>query len=210
MPDEAQGPCNRFRNTLYSCVSRPRSEPVRHYKAKYGHVPLWVLAKSLTFGSIEHFFHLMKPAEQRLVCKGIAEATGRLGGDNPYFDPKSARLSLGPIVKFRNICAHDDRLYCAKINRRDPRIDYAAMIDLAEPYLCAEDYEKFLADVVITILAYYRQGSVAAHVLDESGVSRIFDRASSATSKLLELDDLDRPIWTRRSRKRREAGGGED
>lgn len=190
----------KLQGTLYSCVSRPRSEPVRHYKAKHGHVPLWVLAKSLTFGSIEHFFHLLKPAEQRLVCKRIAEATGRLGGNNPYFDPKDARLSLGPIVKFRNICAHDDRLYCAKINRRDPIIDYAAMIDLAEPYLCAEDYERFMADVVLTILAYHSQGNMAVHVLDESGISRIFKRASSATSKLLEFNSVDHPIWTRRTR----------
>ena len=191
----------KLQSTLYSCVSRPRSEPVRHYKERHGHVPLWVLANSLTFGSVEHFFHLMKPAERRLVCKRIAEATGRLGGDNPYFDPKDARLSLGPIVKFRNICAHDDRLYCAKIGKRSPIVDYAAMIDLAEPYLCAEDYEKLLADVLLTIMAYDKRGSVARHVLEASGVGRIFDRASSATSKLLEFDEPDRPIWTRKVRR---------
>lgn len=191
----------KLQSTLYSCVSRPRSEPVRHYKERHGHVPLWVLANSLTFGSVEHFFHLMKPAERRLVCKRIAEATGRLGGDNPYFDPKDARLSLGPIVKFRNICAHDDRLYCAKIGKRSPIVGYAAMIDLAEPYLCAEDYEKLLADVLLTIMAYDKMGSVARHVLEASGIGRIFDRASSATLKLLEVDEPDRPIWTRKARR---------
>mgnify|MGYP001650991589 FL=1 len=75
------------------------------------------------------------------------------------------------------------------------------MIDLAEPYLCAEDYEKLLADVLLTIMAYDKRGSVARHVLEASGINRIFDRATSATSKLLEFDEPDWPIWTRRARR---------
>ena len=75
------------------------------------------------------------------------------------------------------------------------------MIDLAEPYLCAEDYEKLLADVLLTIMAYDKRGSVARHVLEASGINRIFGRATSATSKLLEFDALDRTIWTRKVRR---------
>lgn len=179
----------RLQSTLYNAVTRPRNDAVKHYKKHQGWVPLWVLSKTLTFGSIEHFFHFMKPAERRLVCKRIAEATGRAGGDNPYFDPKDARLSLDPLVKFRNICAHDERLYCAKVGHRDPIIDYASMLDLAEPYLSREDYESFLCNVVLTVVAYNEKSSIAIHVLEESGVERILDKAADAAFNQLDHDD---------------------
>lgn len=124
----------KLQGVLYKTMSGSKNEAVLHYRKHHDGVPLWVLSNSLTFGVVEHFFHLMKPEERVLVCKRIAEATGRLGQGNPYFDPKDARLSLDPIVKFRNKCAHDERLYCAKVGRRDPVVDYALAVELAEPF----------------------------------------------------------------------------
>ena len=45
----------------------------------------------MTFGNLEHFFNLMKPAEQRDFCKTIVHSTGRLGdGKLGYFDAQRA------------------------------------------------------------------------------------------------------------------------
>ena len=173
----------KLQTTLYRCISSPKNDPVVHYKRNHRGVPLWVLSKSLTFGSIEHFFHMMKPAERRLVCKRIAIATGRAGKDNDYFDPKDARLSLDPIVKFRNICAHDERLYCARVRKREPIIDYAKMIDLVKPYLCQEDYDRFLVDVITTVFNYSRQSEIASHILNESGMNRLLKQADEAMGR---------------------------
>ena len=68
---------------------------------------------------MEHFFNLMKPKEKSDVCKMIATGTGRLGDKLVgYFDVPTARISLEVLVKFRNICAHDERLYCAHVGDR--------------------------------------------------------------------------------------------
>lgn len=92
-------------------------------------------------------------------------------------------MSLDPIVKFRNICAHDERLYCARVRKREPIIDYAKMIDLVKPYLCQEDYDRFLVDVITTVFNYSRQSEIASHILNESGMNRLLKQADEAMGR---------------------------
>ena len=176
-----------LQTALYKVLRNSKNEAVDYYRENNnGKVPLWVLSNALTFGNIEHFFNLMKPRERTKVCKRIAQATGRLGQGNPYFDPKDARLALDPIVKFRNKCAHDDRLYCAKVGHRGSLTDYAHLLEIVEPFLCREDYDAFLGDVLLTILAYSDKSNFAEHVLTESGFSRLLKRAAEVTTERLE------------------------
>lgn len=200
----------KLQTLLYKNSSRSSNPSIDHYRRQHGEVPIWVLSKTMTFGNIEHFFHLMKPAERREVCKRIAEATGHIGDGHTYFDPKVARKSLDPIVKFRNICAHDERLYCAKVGRRDPVVDYASMLDLVEPFLREEDYREFLSDATLITVIYHAKNDLSQHVLRESGLDRILEKAVDATDERLDLMKGD-PTATRYIsllRKKRETGGG--
>lgn len=73
-----------------------------------------MLCNDLTFGNLEHFFNIMKPAEKEDVCRMIAASTGRLGDKRlGFFKVEKADVAIEAMVKFRNICAHDERLYCA-------------------------------------------------------------------------------------------------
>ena len=132
---------------------------------------------------------MMKPREREIACKRIVEATKRDGDGHSYLSPKQVRLSLNSIVKFRNICAHDERLYCARIGRRDPVVDYATLLEKMEPFLTKADYELLLSEFVPTVIAYNEQSHLALHVLQESGVLRLFDRAAEVANKHLDSDD---------------------
>lgn len=68
------------------------------------------------------------------------------------------------------------------------------MLELVEPYLCRSDYDDFLSDIMLTIVSYNDQSSFATHVLEESGIDRIFDQAMAATKRRLE-----RPLSPRES-----------
>lgn len=87
---------------------------VRHYMSTYGKVPLWVLAKDLTFGNIVHFYQLMKPNERIEVCNIIARVSNRNSKERGTLSPRKLLRTGKVLVGFRNICAHDERLYCAK------------------------------------------------------------------------------------------------
>ena len=84
---------------------------VQHYLDTYGTVPLWVLQNDLTFGNIAHFYQLQKREVQNEACRIVRQVSGhgrRVGA-------RELLRIFDVLVGFRNICAHDDRLYCAVI-----------------------------------------------------------------------------------------------
>ena len=146
-----------------------RSEFISHYQTKYGEVPLWVLVNDLTFGNIQHFFNLMKPAKQRAVCKHIALATG-MGGSSTlgYFDPTEAKASIDYLVKFRNNCAHDDRLYCARVGPHH-ECGYAMMLVRIERFLPETEYKDMLDGIIQLLNVSAATSPVMRHLIGNMG-----------------------------------------
>lgn len=92
---------------LKPLINRPTQYPyIEHHKAKHQNVPLWVLVNALTFGTISKLYKYSKPQIQSSVSKefeGINES--------------QLRQMLEVLTDFRNVCAHNDRLFthrCAK------------------------------------------------------------------------------------------------
>lgn len=158
---------------LSSRASKSSSGSIAHYREAHGTVPLWVLANDLTFGNLEHFFNLMRPVEQKAFCKTIAESTGRLGDKTlGHFNVGKARVSLEILVKFRNICAHDERLYCARVGGRK-NVNYAMMVWMLERYLPEEEFVRFLTDFIKMIEESLTKDRAFVHVLTLAGFPEI-------------------------------------
>lgn len=170
-------PYRKELQTLISMMMRRAAssgtDSVTHYRESYGQVPLWVLANDLTFGNMEHFFNIMKDAEQAAVRRHIAKATGRLGDRQlGFFTVDKARVSLEALVKFRNICAHDERLYCARVGGRK-NIGYAKMVWLLERFLTKEAFAEFLSDFASQCESLGATSEKVGHILYELGISEI-------------------------------------
>lgn len=151
-----------------------RTEFVTHYREEHGGVPLWVLANDLTFGNLEHFFNLMKPDEQSAFCRMVATSTGRLGDKAlGYFGPGKARVCLEALVKFRNICAHDERIYCARVGGRK-NIGYTDMLWMLERFLTKKEFNELLSRLV-PLLRKAGDGNALMHVFNETGMSGLTD-----------------------------------
>ena len=143
-------------------VSIETKKYIQHYLLTYGYVPLWVLVNILSFGDICNFFKLMKQKERVIVSSN--------------FNIKENDLSslLGILVKTRNICAHDERLYniifdtgmtindtvyhknlqIPIINSRYKygKNDLFAVVIALKMLLSKEDYNSFHDKVVISIM----------------------------------------------------------
>lgn len=129
---------------LRNRVEHSRASFIVHYREAFNEVPLWVLSNDLTFGTLEHFFNFMRPTEKEEVCKFISESTGRLGDKAlGFFSVDEARIGLEALVKFRNICAHDERLYCASVGDRK-QINFIRMALYLERYLTTDEFYSFI------------------------------------------------------------------
>lgn len=170
------------------------AEFIEHYRSEYGIVPIWVLCNDLTFGNIEHFFNLMKPADKRAVCRTIAESTGNLGSKTlGFFDVDTARVSLEALVKFRNICAHDERLYCVHVGDRK-HIGYDKMAWMLERYLTGCEFYEFLGELTSLVRDYLKGNKVGSHLLSSLGFPEMVRKIDGRVAIMKERDGSSRSL----------------
>ncbi len=73
---------------------------IRHYMKRYGYVPLWVLLNTLTLGQLSKMYSCQKGRVQINICKDFGSIRIH----------ELAKM-LAVMTKFRNVCAHNDRLF---------------------------------------------------------------------------------------------------
>lgn len=91
--------------SLHNALSKAigKNEYITYNIEKYNNVPFWILANILTFGGIINFYKLMKDEEKQYIAR-------------KYFRVKVHELEtyMELLNAYRNICAHDERLYNVK------------------------------------------------------------------------------------------------
>ena len=108
-----------------------------HYLDKYKELPLWVLAKKMTLGETYHFFDsLQNPMKDKIIDEFINEYDKEYGLSLIYSaNNRVACFSsmLRFINKFRNICAHDERLFNTLIKDNKGRIPRISLFHKQAP-----------------------------------------------------------------------------
>lgn len=117
---------------------------VKHYLGKYGFVPLWVLSNDLTFGNMVHMYQLLEPKCREEACRIIARNCGRIAKKDGALSPRMLLRSASVLVDFRNICAHDERLYCAKPGNAG----FSVMVGAMTNVLGKEETRQFIGEIV--------------------------------------------------------------
>ncbi|MDR1138765.1 MAG: Abi family protein [Clostridiales bacterium] len=89
-----------------------------HYNQKYNRTPFWVLVNVLSFGQISKCYALLKYALKDEMALDISRLTGK------SISYKDIENSLKKINYFRNLVAHDQRVYDAdnyiKVSQKHP------------------------------------------------------------------------------------------
>lgn len=159
----------KLQGIMHGKARRSERDCIVHYRESHGGVPIWVLVNDMTFGNMEHFFNLMKPEEQKAVCKRITEVTGKTGSrEYGYFDTGEARIGLNLIVKARNMCAHDERLYCARIGKRQ-QATYVQLLRYVSRYLPEKEFDAMTQDLAATVSRYSGKSETVGHILRKMG-----------------------------------------
>lgn len=73
---------------------------IKHQKRKHGNVPLWVMTKALTLGTISKMYSFLPQTLQAEISKEFA-----------YVHEGMLIQMLDLLARVRNVCAHNERLY---------------------------------------------------------------------------------------------------
>lgn len=120
-------------NTSYSHI--------KHQKDKHGNVPLWALICTLSIGKMSALY---KVSQQKIQDSISAEFS-------PLSSPSLSAI-MKVLTKFRNVCAHNERLYNYQIKDSIPNLPLHNNLHL--PQNDTEDYlvgKKDLFSVVIAL-----------------------------------------------------------
>lgn len=94
-----------------------RKSYLRHYVDNHGgEVPLWVLMNYATLGQAFRFYCFIPEGIRNEVAKSYSKLYEDSYGEPKRIHPRMLRTAYDHVKDFRNICAHDERLYCAKVS----------------------------------------------------------------------------------------------
>ena len=102
---DTEGPDAKEINRLigeldYAANRADKAVYVRHHRERYGNVPLWVLFKTLSLGTLIRF----------LRCS-VSEIRAEVAAQFPDLREGTLCRMLDLMQDFRNVCAHNDCLY---------------------------------------------------------------------------------------------------
>jgi len=94
--------------------SKIHGSRINHYTINYGTVPLWVLMPQLDFGTTAYFLKCCKKNIQSKIAKNMKFEFVKFYpevNENFIFTGEALNNIIFFINSFRNICAHNERLY---------------------------------------------------------------------------------------------------
>ena len=95
--------CQNTINDALNHNSNKYREYIAHNYNTHGHVPMWVLIRALSFGTISIFYKNMIDSEKRIIANSYHLSATQLAN------------MLEVVVSYRNIVAHGERTFCARL-----------------------------------------------------------------------------------------------
>ncbi|MBQ7301366.1 MAG: Abi family protein [Clostridia bacterium] len=138
----------------YAANRSDKAVYVRHHRERYGNVPLWVLFKTLSVGTLLRFFRCCKP-----------EIRAEVAAQFPDLREGTLGRMLDLMQDFRNVCAHNDCLYAYRSPDAIPMMP--AVRRTAHPGL--QDRSAYSGCDMFALLVVFR------YLLDDDDYARCTD-----------------------------------
>lgn len=94
---------------------------ILHQRSLYHNVPLWVLINTLTYGQISHFYSLLPYNLKSTISKEF-----------PFVKERELEKYLKIFTLFRNVCAHNERLYSFRTQIDFPDTELHAKLNISK------------------------------------------------------------------------------
>lgn len=162
---------NKLVDKLAKLINDPECpyEYIRHYVSKNHNVPLWVLLNATTFGTLSKMYMLL---QQDLQIK--------ISSNFDSVDESQLSKFLSILTKYRNVCAHNERLFAYKVNESIPdtllhqklgipkkgaqykqgKSDLFAIVISFRYFLPREDFLQFKKALVDLIETFKKQNNI--------------------------------------------------
>ncbi len=147
-----------------------------HHRSAHGNIPLWVLVNVLTFGNISIAYQCSQQDIRSAIAKEFV---------NVYPDQLTSILNV--LTKFRNVCAHNERLYSYKtqksikslklhndlLNPNQGKNDLLAICICFKYLLESETFFSFINEIQFALLSFLSKidDNIKHDILSKMGIA---------------------------------------
>lgn len=121
---------SRLISTLSQLATRPTDYPyINHHQNVHHNVPLWVLINAVTFGSVSKMFGFLTQNLQSRICREYP------------LNIRQMDQILSVLTKYRNACAHGERLFSYTTRDDIPDLPLHAKLGVSKrgtQYVCGK------------------------------------------------------------------------
>lgn len=161
-----QGEVHELITRLTSITSNPNNYPyIRHQQTVHGNIPLWVMMKALTLGTVSKMYSLLPQNIQQLVSREF-----------DYVHESMLTQMLNMLARARNVCAHNERLYDYRYNKGaidNTHVHAALQIPMKKGH-----YQKGKNDLFAIVI-------VLKYLLEENAFSTFINELDNSINTLL-------------------------
>ena len=149
-----------------------KREYIEHYAKTHDETPLWVLTNFLMLGQAFKFYEFQNESMRNYIAKGFSELYAETHGVEIKVTQKRLRVAYDHIKDFRNICAHDERMYCAKVSPGHD-VTFADMLNDLELVLPRDENAQMQGEVIHLLHSMMTDlgSDIAMKVLHDMGVN---------------------------------------
>lgn len=167
-----------LKDFLYPLLDRVTRYPyIEHQKRVHGNVPLWVLVNALTFGTLSKMYALSSSKVRSAVSH---EFVG--------INEKQLEQLLGVLTVFRNLCAHNERMFSHRCGRnRIPDLMLHKKLDIPRR---GESYAMGKEDYFALVIAFRYLLPDKEFYQYKHHLGRLIEKAVSENRQLSEQDLL--------------------
>lgn len=98
-------------------------------------------------GQIFKFYEFQPESMRNSIAKDFSMLYEETHGSKIVISPKRLRLIYDHIKDFRNICAHDERLYCAKVSPSHD-VTFAKLLSDLSIVLTKEENNRMQGEII--------------------------------------------------------------
>ncbi|MCL2438623.1 MAG: Abi family protein [Coriobacteriia bacterium] len=147
---------------------------IKHYLNNHGQVPIWVLMNYLSLGQTVKFFNFQESEIRRSIASTFTDLYRHEHSIPRNIRPKTLSRAFDHIKDMRNICVHDERLYCARVSPRNDTT-FANVLDDLSLVLPASKSEEMRLQVLTELASLSNDLETISiiHILKKMGFESI-------------------------------------
>lgn len=148
---------------------------VVYQRTTYNNVPLWAIVNTLTFGQLSKMYSFLKTGVQSKISRSFDHVNERELGQY-----------LKALTHFRNVCAHNERLFSFRCRLDIPDTSLHRKLNLPKK---GSQYRKGKSDLFSVVIAFRYLLPRKDFLLFKRDLSRLLDKVT-ADSHILTEDKL--------------------